>query len=76
MANKKYNIEELRQARSMWTEPLISTVPESKRSRYMLNKQAVDMYIDGESVKKITEMTGIPGSRMVSLIEKIGRAHV
>ena len=70
MANKKYNIEELRQARSMWTEPLISTVPESKRSRYMLKKQAVDMYIDGESVKKITEMTGIPGSRMVSLIER------
>ena len=53
------NILELRQSRNLWKDINIAALSEDDRNQYIKRKAAVDLYIDGLSPKKISEMTGI-----------------
>ena len=70
MANKKYNLEELKKERKNWPEPVPGSVELSVYAGYLLKKQAVDMYIDGIGVSQIQKTTGIYASRLTQLIDK------
>lgn len=53
------NILELRQSRNLWKDINIAALSEDDRNQYIKRKAAVDLYIDGLSPKKISEMTGV-----------------
>ncbi len=69
MANKKYDLEELRQSRSTWPEPVPENTDLTLYNRYLLKKHAVDMYIDGLNVEHIQKTTGIYASRLCKLVD-------
>lgn len=70
MANKKMNLTDLQEARKMWKDIPEEIVPEDKRNLFRQRKQAVDMYVDGETLKTIEAHTGIYPSRIASLVKK------
>ena len=55
----KLNILELRQSREIWESINTDTLSPDVRSQYFKRKTAVDLYIDGISLKKISEETGV-----------------
>ena len=69
MANKKHNLSELRKERLTWLYPLPGSLEVSMYGTYLLKKQAVDMYIDGERLSQIQKTTGIYASRIGHLVD-------
>ena len=69
MANKKHNLSELRKERLTWSYPLPGSLEVSMYGTYLLKKQAVDMYIDGERLSQIQKTTGIYASRIGHLVD-------
>lgn len=57
MACKKFNLTELQKIRESWQDIPVEAVPESKRKVFSDRKNAVNMYIDGVSVKEIHNAT-------------------
>ena len=69
MANKKYNLATLDRERQNWQQPIPGSYDVSVYSTYLLKKQAVDMYIDGERLSQIQKTTGIYASRIGHLVD-------
>lgn len=70
MANKKYNLYELKQYKECWVDIPIEVIPENKQDIFCKRKQAVDMYIDGVSVSEIESKTGINVSHIPNYIDR------
>ncbi len=70
MANKKHNLLELKEARKNWAEPVPGSIELSEYAKYLLRKQAVDMYIDGFGVAQIQQTTGIFATRLGQLVDR------
>ena len=64
------NILELRQSRNLWKDINIAALSEDDRNQYIKRKAAVDLYIDGLSPKKISEMTGVFSCEIIRLVKK------
>lgn len=64
------NILELRQSRNLWKDINIAALSEGDRNQYIKRKAAVDLYIDGLSPKKISEMTGVFSCEIIRLVKK------
>ena len=69
MANKKHNLSELKKQRLSWPQPVPGSIEVSAYGTYLLKKQAVDMYIDGEKLSQIQKTTGIFASRIGHLVD-------
>ena len=69
MASKKYNLDELRKERETWSQPVPGSINSSDYAKYLIRKQAVDMYIDGIGVSQIQNTTGIYSSRIAQLVK-------
>lgn len=59
MAEKRFDINELRSIRENWNDIPSEVIPEKYREIYIKRKKAVDMYIDGYSTQTILDRTGI-----------------
>lgn len=59
MASIKFNLEELKIERKCWKNVCEDTLTEETKSIYEKRKEAVDMYIEGYSMKDINSKTGI-----------------
>lgn len=70
MACKKFNLTELQKIRESWQDIPVEAVPESKRKVFSDRKNAVNMYIDGVSVKEIHNATGCDRTHISQLITK------
>ena len=70
MANKKYNLEELRGYRDEWPDIPEEAVPEEHRKKFALRKKAVDMYIDGATTKDIYSQTGVSHTHISELLQR------
>lgn len=70
MAEKKYNIIELQQARMGWKNVLEDCLSEDERRIFISRKKAVDMYIDGYKLSEITSESGLSKSQVVKMIHK------
>lgn len=66
----KLNLLELRHNRELWANVNVDILPEEARNQYLKRKSAVDLYIDGISLKKIAEETGITSSEIIRLVRK------
>ena len=66
----KLNILELRQSREIWESINTDTLSPDVRSQYFKRKTAVDLYIDGISLKKISEETGVLRCEVIRLVRK------
>ncbi len=73
MANKKMNLTDLQEVRMRWNDIPLEVVPKDKVELFKNRKQAVNMYIDGYTLKEIEEQTGIYASRIASLVKKCMR---
>lgn len=67
---EKINIIQLRQNRNNWKEVNVDALPDEIRGKYINRKKAVDLYIDGLTPKRITEITGISGGEVIRLVRK------
>lgn len=70
MASKKYNIQELREKKENWKEPIYEALSEEQLEKYLLQKSAVDMYINGIDVLTIQQNTGICHTYCPKLVAK------
>ena len=70
MANKKYDIQELNEKRKNWKEPIYDALTREQLEKYLLQKKAIDMYINGVDVLTIQENTGIYHTNYLKLIAK------
>ncbi len=70
MASKKYNIKELQEIRKTWKDITADVVPEEKRAVFLQRKKAIDMYIDGRSVKEIYDKTGLRHNNISKFIDR------
>lgn len=66
----KLNVLELRQSRELWTAVNIDALSQEARNQYLKRKNAVDLYIDGISPKKISEETGVLSCEVIRLVRK------
>ncbi len=70
MANKSLNLVEVRLARDNWDKILTTNMTDEEKTMFENKKKAVDMYIDGYSIKIISETTGVENSRIRRLVER------
>ena len=70
MAGKKRNLDELKNSRKTWPQPAAGSLDISAYTKFLLRKQAVDMYIDGAKVMQIQKTTGIPACRVGALVDE------
>lgn len=70
MRYKKYDRYELMAARETWSEPVTEYMAEDRQKMYRARRKAVDMYIDGENLDKISSMTGIDMSHVVKFVDR------
>ena len=70
MAEKRFDINELRSIRENWNDIPSEVIPEKYREIYIKRKKAVDMYIDGYSTMDIFERTGIVHNHISKYIQK------
>ena len=70
MANKKYNLDELKACRKEWPDISEEAIPEQHRKKFAMRKKAIDMYIDGFSTKDIFEKTGVSHAHITEFISK------
>lgn len=73
MASKKMNLTDLQEVRKRWKDIPLEVVPKNKVNLFKNRKQAVNMYIDGYTLKEIEKQTGIYASRIASLVKKCMR---
>mgnify|MGYP002712145664 FL=1 len=66
----KLNILELRQSRELWMPVNIDALSQDVRSQYLKRKNAVDLYIDGNPLKQISEETGVLSCEIIRLVRK------
>ena len=64
MSDKKYDIKYLQSIRKQWYSIPLEIIPEEKREIFINRKKAIDLYIDGEKVHKIFQITGIQASHI------------
>ena len=64
------NLTDLQEMRHQWKAIPLEVVPKDKVEVFKQRKQAVDMYIDGFTLKEIEEQTGIYASRISSLVKR------
>ena len=70
MAEKRFDINELRSIRENWNDIPSEVIPEKYREIYIKRKKAVDMYIDGYSTQTILDRTGIGHNHITEFILK------
>lgn len=56
-----YNLPQLREERKYWKTVELSCLTEEQQNKYLKHKKAVDMYIDGFSIKQIIAETNLKG---------------
>lgn len=66
----KINLLELRLNREQWRNVKIDAIPEELRNKFENRKKAVDLYIDGISLKTISDLTGISSSEVIRQVRK------
>lgn len=71
MANKKYNLEELKAYQDEWSDIPEEAVPEHLRKKFSLRKKAVDMYIDGSTTQEIFSRTGLSRVLVIRAIQRM-----
>jgi transposase InsO family protein len=59
MADKKFNILELKEESKTWRTVLIDKMSAEEKDLFLKRKMAVDMYLEGQALKNITKVTGI-----------------
>lgn len=64
------NLTDLQEVRKRWKDIPLEVVPKDKVEVFKQRKQAVDMYIDGFTLKEIEEETGIYASRIFPLVKR------
>ena len=70
MANKSYDIDEMKFIRNTWVDIPEEAVNEKVRSKFAKRKLAVNMYIDGYPVEDIEKTTGIVRTNLIRLLKK------
>lgn len=70
MAEKRFDVNELRSIRENWNDIPSEVIPEKYREIYIKRKKAVDMYIDGYSTQTIFDRTGIGHNHITEFILK------
>lgn len=66
----KLNVLELRQSRESWSPVNTDVLSQDARNQYLQRKCAVDLYIDGNPLKKISEETGVLSCEIIRLVRK------
>ncbi|MBR4085270.1 MAG: helix-turn-helix domain-containing protein [Lachnospiraceae bacterium] len=66
----KIDLLELRLNREQWRNVKIDAISEESRNKFENRKKAVDLYIDGVSLKTISELTGISSSEVIRHVRK------
>ena len=70
MANKKYDIDELKLIRSSWNIIPIDAIPEEDRDSFSKRKLAIDMYIDNQKTEDIEKETGFCRTNIIRYLDK------
>lgn len=70
MANKKYNLSMLKLERLEWKNVLIDVLDRTAKEIFLSRKNAVDMYIDGFTLREIEEKTNINKASIRMYVEK------
>lgn len=70
MANKKYNLSTLKIERLEWKNVLVDVLDNTAREAFLSRKKAVDMYIDGFTLKEIEDKTNINKVSINKYVEK------
>lgn len=70
MANKKYNLSELKIERLDWKNVLIEILDDTAKEVFLSRKKAVDMYIDGFTLQAIEDSTKINKASISKYIER------
>ena len=68
MGNYKYDLEMLQKKIKDWQDPDLRLLAEEERRSYDLNKTAIAMYTNGESLAAIHSKTGIWGAQLYRMI--------
>jgi transposase InsO family protein len=69
MAEKKYNLIELKNQSAEWKDVCVDFMKPDEKEYFLTRKKAVDMYIEGISLKEISRITSLPHQRISKLIE-------
>ena len=67
---KKYDLDELALIRNTWVDVPEEAIPAEYRELFRKRKAAVNLYIDGATIKEIEKITGIPSQNMSRMIER------
>ena len=69
MAEKKYNLMELKCQRTDWNNVCVDFMDLGEKEIFLNRKKAVDMYIEGMALINISQITSIPHQRISKFIE-------
>lgn len=70
MANKKYNLSELKLERLEWKNVLVEVLDDTAKDVFLSRQKAVDMYIDGFTLREIEDKTKINKVSISKYIER------
>lgn len=66
----KLNKFEIREIRNTWSGVNTDTLSEADKALFIKRKRAVDLYIDGMMLKTVSELTGLPASEVIRLVNR------
>lgn len=66
----KIDILEARQMRDEWKDVNIDVLDTESKNKYINRKKAVDLYIDGLPLKKVSEQSGISSSEVIRFVKR------